>query len=191
PRAAGLREHHTIIPFRRLHRNGAFARVAEHALGIARERIAVAAAARRIQPKHVARLQRIIRVAGRQALGAVGVRVDPDVAAPAGRTARASIRRDAVLHRADREARIGEVEIFAADAQAAAVLAGAAGIPDQLEAHEAGGKFALDDFHRRDLGVALVDGDAGNAVLVRARAAAAGDDLVLHIALSRVGAAAA
>src|SRR5262249_61709221 len=103
----------------------------------------------------------------------------------------ACVRRGGLLRRAEREGRMGEWEIPAEAPQAAAVLGGAAGIPDQLEAHEAGGKFALDDFHRRDLGVALVDGDAGNAVLVRARAAAAGDDLGLPIALSRVGAAAA
>src|SRR5713226_3339951 len=96
-----------------------------------------------------------------------------------------------MLHRADGEARIGEIEIFAADTEPAAELARAAGVGDQLETRDAGGKLALDDLDRRDLGVALVDRDAGHAVLARARAGAAGDDLVLHIALAGRGVAAA
>src|SRR5262249_54552694 len=54
-----------------------------------------------------------------------------------------------------------------------------------------GRKFALDDFDRRDLGVALIDRDAGRPVLARARAGAAGNDLVLHITLAAIGVAAA
>ena len=96
-----------------------------------------------------------------------------------------------MLHGADREAGIGEIEIFPTDAQTAAELAGATGVDDQLKARDAGGEFALDDLDRRDLGVALVDGDSGRAVLGGARAGAAGDDLVLHIALAGIGAAAA
>ena len=94
-----------------------------------------------------------------------------------------------MLHRADGEARIGEIEIFAADAKPAAELAGAAGIGDQLEAGDARGKFAFDDLDGCDLGVALIDRDAGGAILARPRAGAAGDNLVLHIALAGVGVA--
>src|SRR5437899_12246693 len=91
-----------------------------------------------------------------------------------------------MLHGADREARSRKIEIFAADAQPAAELARAAGIHDQLEAREAGGKFALDDLDRCDLGIALIDRDAGSPVLVRTRAGAAGDDLVLHVTFAVV-----
>src|SRR5262249_19792543 len=81
------------------------------------------------------------------------------------------------------------VEIFARDADPAAEAARPAGVLDQLVAQEPRGKFALDDLDRRDHGVALVDGDRGRAVLRRARAGAAGDDLVLHVALAGIGAA--
>ena len=92
-----------------------------------------------------------------------------------------------MLHRADREARVFEIEIFAADAEAAAIAAGAAGILDQLEAQDAGRKLAFDDLDRRDHRIALVDRDAGRAVLGGAGAGAAGDDLVLHIGLAGLG----
>ena len=94
-------------------------------------------------------------------------------------------------HRADRNARIGEVEIFAADAEPTAKLARAAGIGDQFEAGDTRREFAFDDLDRRDLGIALIDGDAGRSVLGRARSGAAGDDLVLHIRLAGIGVAAA
>ena len=117
----------------------ALAHVGEHALGIARERIAVAAAARRIEPEHVARLQRIVGVAGRQALGLrrVSGLIQMSPVRPVAAAGEA-VRRDDVLHRADREARVGEIEVFAADAEPAAEFAGAAGIRDQLEAQRRG-----------------------------------------------------
>src|SRR5262249_58238477 len=62
---------------------------------------------------------------------------------------------------------------------------------DPLVAGEPGRDPALDDLDRRDHGVTLVDGDAGGAVLGGARAGASGDDLVLHVALAGIGAAAA
>src|ERR1700730_16005167 len=115
------------------------------------------AAARGVAPEDIPRTQGVIGVAGRQAFRRSGVRVDPEVAAAAVAAAGAAVRGDQMLHGADREARIREIEIFAADAQPAAELARAARIHDQLEAREAGGKFALDDLDRRDLGIALLD----------------------------------
>src|SRR2546430_334177 len=149
------------------------------------------AAAGGVEPEDIARGERVIGVAGRQAFGRAAVRVDPEVAAAAVAAAGTAVRGDRMLHGADREARIGEIEIFAADAQPAAELARAARIHDQLEAREAGGKFALDDLDRRDLGIALIDRDAGSPVLARARAGAAGDDLVLHVTFAGIGVAAA
>src|SRR5262249_10623015 len=137
------------------------------------------------------RAQGIVGIAGRQALGLARVRVDPDGAGAPVRAADAAVGRDEVLHGADREAGIGEVEVLAADAESTAELARPAGLRDQLEARDAGGKLAFDDLDRRDLGVALVHRDAGGAVLARARAGAAGDDLVLHVALAGIGVAAA
>src|SRR5262249_22011778 len=119
------------------------------------------------------------------------VRIDPDVAGAAGLAAGAAVRRDHVLHGADREARILEIEILPADAEPAAEAAGATGVPDQLEAWEPCRELALDDLDRRDHGVALVDCDAGGAVLAGARAGATRDDLVLHVALAGIGAASA
>src|SRR5215472_9364984 len=142
------------------------------------------AAPRGVEPEHIAGTQRVIGVAGRQALGRLRVRVDPQVAGPAVAAAGAAVRGDQMLHRADREACIREIEIFAADAEPAAELARAARIHDQLETREAGGKFALDDLDRRDLGIALIDRDAGSPILARARAGAAGDDLILHVTFS-------
>src|SRR5262249_58651070 len=86
----------------------------------------------------------------------------------------AAVRGDQMFHGADREARIREIEVFAADAEPAAELARPAGICDQLEAREAGGELALDDLDRRDLGIALIDRDAGRPVPTRARARARG-----------------
>src|SRR5260370_7202008 len=88
-----------------------------------------------------------------------------------------------MLHGADREARIREIEIFAADAEPAAELARAARIHDQLEAREAGGKFALDDLDRCDLGIALIDRDAGRPLLAPARPGPAGHDLHFPLTL--------
>src|SRR5262249_58831419 len=83
----------------------------------------------------------------------------------------------------------GEIEIFAADAEPAPELARAAGIGEELETGDARGKFALDDLNGCDLGIALIDRDAGGPIFARARAGAAGDDLVLHIALAGIGVA--
>src|SRR5437870_10778533 len=57
--------------------------------------------------------------------------VDPDVAKPAGLATGAAVRRDDVLHRADRKACILEVEIFAPDAEPAAETSGTARILDR------------------------------------------------------------
>src|SRR5215472_16258715 len=99
------------------------------------------AAARGVEPEDIARTERIIGVAGRQALGRAGVRVDPQVAGSAVAAAGAAVRGDQMLHAADREACIREIKIFASDAEPAAGLARAARIRNQLEAREAGGKF--------------------------------------------------
>src|SRR4029077_10195727 len=148
-------------------------------------------AARRVEPEGVAGLQRIVRIAGRQAPRLVGVGIDPDVAGAPVRAAGEPVGCDHVLGRADGEAGLREIEIFAPDAQAAAELARTAGIADQLEAQHPGREFALDDLDRRDLGVGLVDGRARGAVAARAGAGAAAHDLILHIALARIGAASA
>src|SRR5262249_18444039 len=137
------------------------------------------AATRGVEPEDIARTQRVIGVARRQAFRRGGVRVDPEVTAAAAAAAGAAVRRDQMFHGADREARIREIEVFAADAEPAAELARAAGIRDQLEAREAGGKIALDDLDPRDLCVALIDRDARRPLLARARARAARAHLVL------------
>ena len=109
---------------RRLRRDIALAHVGEHALGLARERIAVAAAARRIEAEDVARLERIIGIAGRQALGVLAcpglIQMSPvrPVLPPAQPFGGITC-----FDRADREARILEIEIFAADAEPAAEFA--------------------------------------------------------------------
>src|SRR5207248_213402 len=84
--------------FRRLFRHHAFAHVGQHAFGIARERIAMSAAAWGVQPEEVAGPQWIISVARGQALRRRGVRVDPDIA---GAAAGAAARRNRMPHRAD------------------------------------------------------------------------------------------
>src|SRR5260221_14260528 len=114
------------------------------------------AAARGVEPEDIARTERVIGVAGRQAFGRAAVRVDPEVAAAAVAAAGAAVRGDQMLHGADREARIREIEIFAADAEPAAELARAARIHDQLEAREAGGKIPLEDSEPCHLGIALI-----------------------------------
>src|SRR5262249_52363126 len=159
--------------------------------GVGGEGIGRPAAARGVEPEDIAGTQRVIGVARGQALRRGGVRVDPEVAAAAVAAAGAAVRGDEMLHGADRKACIREIEVFAADAGPAGDLARPAGIRYQLEAREAGRKFALDDLDRRDLGIALIDGNAGRPVLARTRAGAAGDDLVLHITLAGVGVAAA
>src|SRR5262249_19145634 len=178
PCASGRLENHAVVALRRLFRHHAFAHVGQHAFWIARERIAMSAAAWGVQPEEVAGPQWIIGVARGQALRRRGVRVDPDIAGAAAAAAGAAARRNRMPHRADRKARIGEVEVFAADAEPTAKLARAAGIGDQFEAGDTRWEFAFDDLDRRDLGIALIDGDAGRSVLGRARSGAAGDDLV-------------
>src|SRR5580704_17921211 len=182
-----VRQHHAVIALGGFRRHIGFAHIGEYALRRPRQGIAVAAAAGRIETKNVTLLQRIIRIARRQAFGLVAARIDPDVAGPAGAATRRTVRWNDVLHRADREPRVGEIEIFAADAEPAAIKSRAAGIADELEAHHAGRKFAFDDLDWRDAGVALVDGDGVRAVLGGTGAAAAGDNLVLHVALAGRG----
>src|SRR5580704_5967546 len=184
-------KHDPIVALGGLPRNVSLAHIVAHALGLARERIAVAAAARRIEPKDVALAQRIIGIAGGQALGLRGAGIDPDVPGAAGMPAGAAVRRDHMLHGANGEAGVLEIEIFPPDAQAAAKPARPAGIFDQLEPREAGRKLALDDLDRRDHRIALIDRDAGSAVPAGARTGAAGDDLVLHVALACMRVAAA
>src|SRR5262245_28312400 len=144
------------------------------------------AAARGVEPEDIAGTQRVVGVACGQALRRGGVRVDPEVAAAAVAAAGAAVRGDEMLHGADRKARIREIEVFAADAEPAAELARPAGIRYQLEAREAGRKFALDDLERRDLGIALIYGDAGSTVLDRKRAGPDGDERVCHHPLTRI-----
>src|ERR1700722_10436609 len=150
------RQRHAVIALGRFRRYITFAHIGKHALGRPRQRIAVTAAAGRIEAKNVALFERIIGVARRQALGLVAARIDPDVAGPAGAAAGAAVRWNDMLHRADREPCVGKIEIFAADAQPAAIKPRAAGIADELEAHYASRKFAFDNFDRRNAGVALV-----------------------------------
>src|SRR5262249_57054983 len=125
------------------------------------------AAARGVEPENIARTQGVIGVARRQTLRRGGVGVDPEVAAAAVAAAGAAVWGDQMLHGADREACIREIEVFAADAEPAAELARPARIRDQLEAREAGGEFRLDGFDRRQLGVALVCRDGGRPVPAR------------------------
>src|SRR5579862_2802600 len=177
------REHHAVVAFRYLRRNKTLAHVGEYTLGGPRERITVTAASGRIEAENIARMQRIIGVAGRQTLRPIGLGIDPDIAGTTVAAALHAVRRNDVLHRTDGKARLSEIEIFTAHAEPAAKLSRAAGIANKLEAYETRGKFAFDDFDRCDLGIALVDGGNRCAVLAGARAAAASDDLVLHIAL--------
>src|SRR5262249_57784079 len=101
------------------------------------------AATRGVEPEDIARTQRVIGVARRQAFRRGGVRVDPEVAAAAAVAAGAAVRRDQMFHGADREARIREIEVFAADAAPAAELARPPRIRDQLEARDARGGVAV------------------------------------------------
>src|SRR5258708_14167503 len=114
------------------------------------------AAARGVEPEDIARTERVIGVAGRQAFGRAAVRVDPEVAAAAVAAAGAAVRGDQMLHGADREARIREIEIFAADAEPAAELPRAAPIHDQLGPAEAGGTIAPRHLRPRDSWLALL-----------------------------------
>src|SRR5258708_38481366 len=101
------------------------------------------AAARGVEPEDIARTERVIGVAGRQAFGRAAVRVDPEDAAAAVAAAGAAVRGDQMLHGADREARIRGIGIFAAGGEPAPGLARAARISDQRAAPEAGGEFGL------------------------------------------------
>src|SRR5262249_21653810 len=132
------------------------------------------AAARGVEPEDIAGTQRVIGVAGGQALRRRGVRVDPEVAAAAVAAAGAAIRGDQMLHGADREARIREIEVFAADAEPAAELTRPARVRYQFEAREAGRKFALHDLDRRGLCGALIVGESGSPVLAPPRGGAPG-----------------
>src|SRR5258707_4786708 len=105
------------------------------------------AAARGVEPEDIARTERVIGVAGRQAFGRAAVRVDPQVAAAAVAAAGAAVRGDQMLHGADREARIREIEIFAADAEPAAELARAHRHHDHIASRLDGGLFYLDVSH--------------------------------------------
>src|SRR5262249_60209540 len=96
--------------------------IGEPALRVARERIAVSAAAWGVEPEDIAGTQRVVGVACGQALRRGGVRVDPEVAAAAVAAAGAAVRGDEMLHGADRKACISESEVVAADAGSAAGL---------------------------------------------------------------------
>src|SRR3954452_22439470 len=110
-------EHDTVVALGDVRRDKSFANIGKHALGLARERIAMAAAAWRIEPEDITRFERIVSVAGRQPLCLGALRVDPDVAGAAGIAARAAVRWNDVLHRANGEARVLQIEVFAADAE--------------------------------------------------------------------------
>src|SRR3954469_13134631 len=138
-------EDDAIIALGHVRRDEPFPYIGEDALRFPRHGVAIAAAARGIEPEDVAFLERVIGVAGRQALGILAVRIDPDIAGTSGIAAGAAVGRDDVLHRADRKAGVLEIEIFAADAEPSAITAGAAGILDQFETQDAGREFALDD----------------------------------------------
>src|SRR6266550_757249 len=80
PRSFGSRHDDTVFALRRLHGHGAVAYIGKHALGLAHERIAVAAAAGSVEAKSVVRAQGIIGIARRQTFlfGAAGI--DADIA---------------------------------------------------------------------------------------------------------------
>src|SRR5262249_16360562 len=107
PCLAGGREPHAVGLLRRRRRNDTLPHIGEHALRVAGKRIAVSAAAGRVQPENVARLQRIVGIARRQAPGLGGVGIDPDIAAAAGVPAGAAVRRGPIVPRADGKTRLG------------------------------------------------------------------------------------
>src|SRR5215212_8005113 len=85
-------EHDTVNALGDVRRDKSFANIRKHALRLARERITMAAASRRIEPEHVALPERIVGIARRQPLSLLALRVDPDVAGAAGVTAGAAVR---------------------------------------------------------------------------------------------------
>ena len=89
-----LLQHDAVVALGRLPRDRSLPHIGEHTLRVARERIAMPAAARRVEPEDVAGLQRVVGVAGRQALGLAGVGVDPDVAGATDAAAGAAVRRE-------------------------------------------------------------------------------------------------
>src|SRR5581483_7884685 len=105
---------------------------------LAVQRIAETAAARRVETENVARFQRMVGKARRQALFVFAARIDADIAGAARQTAADTLGPDHMPHRTDRKTRVRTVEIFAADAEPAAEFSGTAGIADQLETQQAG-----------------------------------------------------
>src|SRR5579862_7998928 len=103
------REHHAVVAFRYLRRNKTLAHVGEYTLGGPRERITVTAASGRIEAENIARMQRIIGVAGRQTLRPIGLGIDPDIAGTTVAAALHAVRRNDVLHRTDGKARLSEI----------------------------------------------------------------------------------
>ena len=98
--------------------------------------------------------------------------------------------RDRVFRRAQRKTRVVvEHFIFAHETQSSTELTGSAGVGDQLEASDTGGKLRLDDLDRRDLGVGLIDVGAGHAVFAAPAAGAAAEDFILHVAFAGLVAA--
>src|SRR5499426_3003046 len=70
-------------------------------------------------------------------------------------------------------------------------LSRSAGVGDQLKTTQSGGKFRFDNLYRSDSGVGLIDVGARDAVLAAPSAGATAKDLILHVALAGLVAAAA
>ena len=83
-------------------------------------------------------------VAGRQALLGRRIGIDADVAGAAGSSTGSPLRRDYVLGRADGKPCLGKIEVFAANPEPAAKLAGTARVTDQFEPQHTGWELALD-----------------------------------------------
>src|SRR5919106_878434 len=191
PTVGALAQHDPVGALGRRCGDVALANVDQDGLGVALEGIPEAAAAGSFEADHIAALQGIVRVPGGQALLRVRPGVDPDVAGPPRVTARQAGGGDQMFGRADREPRVREIEILAANSQTTPEPTGSAGIADQLEAEHPGGKLALDDLDGCDFRVALVDRRPGGAVRTGPRSRAPADDLILDVSLTGVGAASA
>src|SRR5262244_4462781 len=70
-------------------------------------------------------------------------------------------------------------------------LSRCAGVGNQLKTTQSGGEFRFDNLYRSDPGVGLIDVGAGDAVLAAPSAGATAKDLILHVALAGLVAAAA
>src|SRR4030095_6940628 len=99
---------------------------------------------------------------------------------------------DGVFGGTQRESRVMVQQLVLADeTQSATKLSRSTGIGDQVKTTQSGGEFRFDNFDGRDPGVGLIDIGAGDPVFAAAPAGAAAEDLILHIALTGLVAAAA